>query len=183
MMDENGQQRHINSFSGVYRQGPREWGSRRSTGNWPSFLKAGCMNVTHILFQGPGCSDTLGSDPWIPHRAFSIVIGILEIAKVKVNTLRIIAFSVASLQPVQGDGDGLGLFTPTRVNAPEGAGVLSCDPPGTSVGNGQFAISRRFGRKEQTRSPGWMVFLSFPYRRAMRWRVRGELDLDELVSL
>ena len=37
--------------------------------------------------------------------------------------------------------------------------------------------------KSQTRSPDWMVSLSFPYCACNALEGAGELDLDELVSL
>ena len=105
------------------------------------------MEVSSILIQGSGGSCTFSGNPGIPHGAFGIIIGILQLLQVMINALRGAFFTVAAFQTVQGHSDGTGLLTPIslRFDGVEGSGVLLYYSPWSGVGYGQFPVCGRFG--------------------------------------
>ncbi len=74
--------------------------------------KAGRVDIPNILIQRLIGGRTLGSDPGVPHGALGIVIGILQLGKIKADPLWGSFFPVVALQPIQVHRDCVRLVTP-----------------------------------------------------------------------
>ena len=75
-----------------------------------------------------------------------MVLGVLQLVEVVVNPLRGASVAIATLQPVQRDGDVLGLSTPVTfgTDGTKHAGELPGNPPGPRIRNCQFPVGSGF---------------------------------------
>ena len=114
-------------------------------GGGGSLLETRSMNVPSLLVESLSGGSTFVGDPGVPHRAFHVIVSVLQLSQIQVDPLRSTALSVASLQPVWGDGDVPRLPAPITFGSDgaERAGKLAGDSPRPGVGDHQLPICRK----------------------------------------
>ena len=142
------------------------------------------MDVPNFLVQGPCCRRPIGSDPSVPHRSFSIIIDVFQLAEVKIDPLDGRLFPSATLEAVEGNRNGLGLSAPVALQADgaKGAGELLDHPPRAGVWDGQLAVGCRLGGKQPDFLPGLDGIFLVPVSTGASLEGSCQLGLDSPVG-
>ena len=95
--------------------------------------RLGAWDITNILIESLCSGSGFIGDPGVTHGAFRVVLSVLQLLQVVVDPLWSADFPITTLEPVQGDGDILGLATPIPLgmDGPKCAGQLLDHSPGS----------------------------------------------------